>query len=101
MTLQTQNYQIVTGIPKVNLWFGILARLDVCYNHKVGELVPYYIDALQSLEYSRRKTGPWTTEGVQYKNKQMSTKFYDKEKESGNSEAYGILRQETTLGERR
>jgi hypothetical protein len=63
----------------------------------VGELVSYFIDALQSLEYSRRQTGPYTTQGAQYWNKQVCSKFYGKEKESGSTAAYGILRQEITL----
>jgi len=87
----------VEGIPVLNLWDGVLYRLDVCYDHKVGDLVPFYIQALQALEYSRRSTLPYTSQGVQYKNQQVTTKFYDKHKESGNPAALGILRQETSL----
>ena len=88
---------VIPGVPSVDLWTGIIYRLDPCYNHQVGELVPYYIDALQSLEYSHRKTGPYTTQGVQYNNKQVSTKFYNKEKKCGNPAAYENLRQEITF----
>ena len=87
----------ITGVPNVDLWNGALYRLDVCYNHQVGELVPYYVDALQPLEFSHRKTKPYTSQGVQYQSKSVTSKFYNKEKESSNSAAWGILRQETTL----
>ena len=57
---------------------------------------------MQSLEYSRRRTLPYTSEGVMFKNGQKVTKFYNKEKErmyekdfEGAQAAQGILRQET------
>ena len=86
----------VPGIPAFDIWEGELYRIDFCYNHHVGEQVPWYIPPLQHLEISRRKTGPYTSEGVEYFNKQVSSKFYNKEKESKNLLAHGILRQETT-----
>ena len=87
----------IPGLPVLDLRDAIINRLDICYNHQVGGLVPYFIKALQFLEYSRRDTKPYTTEGVQYYNGQRSTKFYDKQKECGDPAAHGILRQETTL----
>jgi hypothetical protein len=87
----------VPGILAFDIWEGELYRIDFCYNHPVGELVSWYVHALQPLEISRRRTLPYTTEGVQYLNKQVSSKFYNKEKESENPLAHGILRQETTL----
>ena len=80
----------VPGFPVLDLQDAIINRLDVCYNHQVENLVPYFIKALQYLEFPRRKTKPYTTEGVQYYNKQKSTKFYDKQKECGDPAAHGI-----------
>lgn len=87
----------VPGIPAFDIWEGELYRIDFCYNHQVGDLVPWYTTALQHLEMSRRRTSPYTSEGVQYSNKQVATKFYNKEKKPENPLAHGILRQETTL----
>jgi hypothetical protein len=92
-----------SGIPKIDLWDGVLYRLDVCHNHQVDDLVPYFIRAMKYLEISRRETFPYPS-GVQFKNGQKATKFYDKEQERlankdkiGALAARGILRQEITL----
>lgn len=95
-----ETISMIQGLPSLDLRHGVLYRLDICYNHQVGDLVPYYIGALQHLKYPRRKTAPYSDEGVQFRNKQQSTKFYDKEKECGSSEAHGILRQERTIRSR-
>ena len=87
----------IDGLPPVMVETGIVHRVDVYADHQVGDLVPYYIKALQPLEYRYLKTAPWTSQGVQYFNKQRCTKFYDKEKQSRNPINHGILRQETTL----
>jgi hypothetical protein len=83
--------------PEVDVGLGILTRLDIAYNHQVGESVYDYIRALSNLEYSRRKTMPYLYEGVQYMSKSVTTKFYNKEGECRDFAAYGILRQETTM----
>ena len=83
-------------IPSLDIGEGKIIRLDACYNHHVGEDLPFYIKALRPLKYSHRKTMPYTDEGVQFYSKQISTKFYDKERECKDSRAKGILRQETT-----
>jgi hypothetical protein len=36
----------VPHIPKLDIGEGILIRLDMCYNHQVGEAVDDYINAL-------------------------------------------------------
>lgn len=87
----------IEGLPSIDAGQGIVRRVDACYNHQVGDAVPYFIKAFTSLEFPYRRMLPYTGQGVLYLNKQASTKFYDKEKESGNSLAHGILRQETTL----
>lgn len=87
----------IEGLPSIDARQGIVRRADACYNHLVGDAVPYFIKALASLEFHYRKTMPYSSHGVQFMNKLASTKFYDKEKESRDPSAYGILRQETTL----
>jgi len=69
----------------------------MCYNHQVVEKVNDYIEALGKLEYPHRRTKHHRFEGVEFRAKRKTTKFYDKERESGDIEAKGILRQETTL----
>ncbi len=83
--------------PQFNLWEGILIRLDVCFNHQVGNLVFDYKEALSHLEYPHRKTVDYSIEGVEFKSRHIITKFYDKQLETSDPQAYGILRQETTI----
>lgn len=87
----------IPGIADLNLWEGILYRLDVCYNHQVENLAECYLQALGKLSYPRRKTITYRLETVAYQNGQVCTKFYDKFKQSGDYRAEGILRQETTF----
>jgi hypothetical protein len=87
----------VPNVPKLGLEEGILIRLDMCYNHQVGESVNDYIKALGSLDYPHRRTKHHRFEGVEYRAKHKTTKFYNKQTETGCVEAFGILRQETTL----
>lgn len=87
----------IPHIPKLDLAEGILIRLDMCYNHQVGEAVEDYIRAIGNLEYPHRRTKYHRNEGTEFRAKHKTTKFYNKERESGYAEAYGILRQEITL----
>lgn len=85
------------NLPNLDIREGVLIRLDMCYNHQVGDMVNDYIEALGNLEYPHRRTKHHRFEGVEYRAKHTTTKFYNKEHESGFEEAKGILRQETTL----
>jgi len=84
-------------VPKLDLAEGVLIRLDICYNHQVGDAVEDYIKALGNLDYAHRRTKHHRFEGVEFRAKHKTSKFYNKEWESGFSEAHGILRQEITL----
>jgi len=85
-------------LPQVDLGEGTLIRLDPCYNHQVGPLlVPDYINAIGQLEYPHRRTKLHRNEGAEFRAKHVTTKFYDKERETRNKQAAGILRQETSL----
>ncbi len=86
-------------VPKLDLAEGILIRLDMCYNHQVGETVEDYIKAIGNLDYPHRRTKHHRYEGVEFRAMHATTKFYNKERESGFAEAHGILRQEITLME--
>ena len=83
--------------PVLDLGEGILIRLDICYNHQVGDMVDDYIKALGRLDYPHRRTKYHLGEGAEYRAKHKTTKFYNKERETGRSEAAGLLRQELTL----
>ena len=98
-TIDTANFYLrdIPHAPNLDLAEGILIRLDICYNHQVGNLVGDYIKALGHLDYPHRRTKYHRTEGVEFRAKHKTTKFYDKEKESKKSEAAGLLRQELTL----
>lgn len=87
----------IPNVPKLDIAEGILIRLDMCYNHQVGDAVADYIKAMGSLDYPHRRTKHHRFEGVEFRAKHKTTKFYDKERESSNPEAFGILRQEITL----
>jgi hypothetical protein len=84
-------------VPILDIGEGKVIRLDMCYNHQVGDTVQDYIRALSNLEYPHRRTKHHRFEGVEYRTKHKTTKFYDKERESKDTKAKGILRQETTL----
>jgi hypothetical protein len=83
--------------PILDLAEGVLLRLDMCYNHQLGDAVEDYIRAIGNLEYPHRRTKYHRGEGVEFKTKHITTKFYNKQKETGMLEAAGILRQETTI----
>ena len=87
----------VPHAPILDLAEGVLIRLDMCYNHKVGETVDDYLKPLSNLDYPHRRTKYHRYEGVEFKAKHITTKFYNKQRETGKVEAFGILRQETTL----
>jgi hypothetical protein len=89
--------ETVPHIPRLDLAEGTLIRLDMCYNHQVGDAVDDYIKALGNLDYPHRRTKAHRYEGVEFRAKHKTTKFYNKERESGYSEARGILRQELTF----
>jgi hypothetical protein len=83
--------------PILDLAEGVLLRIDMCYNHQVGDAVDDYICAIGNLEYPHRRTKYHRGEGVEFKTKHITTKFYNKQRETGMIEAAGILRQETTI----
>lgn len=83
--------------PEVNIADGVLIRLDCCHNHQVGDAVDDFINAIGNLEYPHRRTKYHRGEGVEFRAKHKTTKFYNKERESGFVEAHGILRHETTM----
>lgn len=87
----------VRDIPILDIAEGILIRLDICYNHQVGDAVNDYIKALGNLDYPHRRTKTHRYEGVEYRAKHKTSKFYNKEHESGSIEARGILRHEITM----
>lgn len=86
----------IDALPPLDISKGILLRLDICHNHQVGPLVPDYINAIGHLEYPHRRTKHHKDEGVEFRAKRTTTKFYDKERECADPRASGILRQETS-----
>jgi hypothetical protein len=87
----------IPALPSVDLAEGILIRIDACYNHQVGPLVPHYINAIGTLDYPHRRTRLHRNEGAEFRSKHNATKFYDKLQEAKHPDAYGILRQESTF----
>ena len=81
----------------VNLSKAELDRIDLCYNHDVGDNVKDIIRYLFMLEMSGRKTKPYyPTYGVQFYSKWAALIFYDKYEECGLATAIGILREEAS-----
>jgi len=99
---------ILPGIPKLDLRKGILSRLDICYDFQVGQRISDYIWTLHYLEYPRRKTKPYSSEGVMYVNGEATLKFYNKPRQLlevlkdrvGAEKAMGKLRMELMCGPR-
>ena len=92
-----QKLLAVPHVPILDLAEGVLIRLDICYNYQVGDMVADYIRAIGNLDYPHRRTKHHKNEGVEFRAKHKTTKFYDKERETGMTEAVGLLRQEITL----
>ncbi len=84
------------ALPPLDISEGVLLRIDPCYNHQVGPLVPDYINAIGHLEFPHRRTKHHKDEGAEFRTKHGTAKFYDKMRECGDRNASGILRQEAT-----
>jgi hypothetical protein len=69
----------------------------MCYNHQVGDAVYDYVKAIGYLDYPHRNTKYHKSQGAEFRAKHITTKFYNKERETGTKEAAGILRQETSI----
>jgi hypothetical protein len=95
--IANESLAIVPNTPILDLAEGVLIRLDMCYNHHVGDAVDDYVKAFGNLDYPHRRTKFHRYEGVEFKAKHITTKFYNKQHETGTAEAFGILRQETTI----
>ena len=87
-------------VPHLDIAEGILIRLDMCYNHQVGDMVNDYIEAMGNLSIHTAEQNTTVLKGWNIAPKHITTKFYNKEHESGFVEAKGILRQETTIAKR-
>ena len=85
------------GFPTIDILMGNVVRIDFCFNHYVGALVPQYLDILSKLPYSHREPTKYERATVSYKSKSHSTSFYDKQRESRSPLAHGVLRQEQRI----
>jgi hypothetical protein len=65
--------------------------------HAVRQDLEDYIRVIGNLDYPHRRTKHHRYEGVEFRAKHKTTKFYNKERECSMAEAHGILRQEITL----
>jgi hypothetical protein len=74
-----------------------VSRLDICYNHDVGQHLTDYIQAFSRLRHSRRDTVTFNAETAEFRDKSTKWKFYDKHAETKGEAPAGMLRQETTL----
>ena len=85
------------GVPELDIRKGEIIRLDIAYNHPVGDLIHAYIDYLSTQNYSRRKNKTYLHETVYFGANSVSLTFYDKFRECGFEEAKGLLRQEISF----
>jgi hypothetical protein len=87
---------------KIDLNQHEMDRVDLCYNHYVGDHVNAIIAKLFKLNYPKRATKPYyPTNGVQFYSKASTLIFYDKESESKDNKARGIIREEASYGDKR
>jgi len=80
-------------IPPLDFGNGILSRLDVCWNHQVGEYVADYLQAIGKLSYPQRERIIYEG-GVLFKSRGISTTYYDSYSRNRKLSAVGYLRQE-------
>jgi hypothetical protein len=84
-------------LPNVDLSSGRMLRLDIPYNHQVGERAPDYINYLSKIRYPSRTTTCFPYETVYFKNKTIQTMFYDKRGQTVQQIAKGYLDAETKV----
>lgn len=96
LNIVSRELRLIPQVPALIMEEGLVYRIDVCRNHQVGDLLPYYIDAFSHLKFPHRNTIHYLNQGVQFKADCTSSKYYDKKNESKFPQAYGILRQEVT-----
>ena len=105
------------GLPEVDVTKGIIHRIDLCYDHVVGNCVGDYLLVLRDLDYSHREptisytaADAYSTKGtgVSFRSNTHSTTFYDKQAEMLKHsdtrflpKAVGILRQEQRINSKR
>ena len=88
----------ISLLPEINLWQGVLGRIDFCHNYQLGEDVGEYIDVISELNLSRRVRKCYQTSVYfESEKRRVVSKFYDKFAECGLPTARGILRQEISL----
>lgn len=93
------NHEAIPDLPSVAEM--TVSRLDLCWNFQVGQLLPYYVNALGKLDYPRRTKACFNSETIEFGVKSTKTKFYDKRAEAGSECPAGILRFEVTFHARR
>jgi hypothetical protein len=83
-TIKLANMYLATvpHAPILDLAEGILNRLHMCYNHFVGSAVDDLLNAIGYLDYPHRRTKYHKYEGAEFRAKHITTKFYNKERET-------------------
>ena len=96
-------------LPPIDIENGKISRIDYCFNHNVGENIRSYLDVIsqgylphrdKDIWYNNPKKSSAKNNGVNFNSKMVKGKFYDKEMECHNPQAYGMLRQEVVYSDR-
>ena len=86
-------------LPRLDVREGAVYRIDLVYNHQVGEYLTFFKKAFPLLHYPHRKTKPYLDQGTLFFSKYDSAMFYDKELKSKDPRAHGVWRHERRLAQ--
>ncbi len=79
----------------------VLYRIDIAVNFQVGKSVQDFLRVLSLRHYPHRDTDAKLGKQVQFSTEYLVLIFYDKQKQCGNMDAFGILRMEARFCSKR
>lgn len=104
----------IEGLPLIDAGHGLLSRVDFCINYSVGAHVSDYLEVKGQLDFDHRNKSVFSNKrklpfkldkksngsvinGVLFSSSNVSTTFYDKQKECLSINAAGLLRHEARI----
>jgi len=104
----------IPGLSSIDSSDGIMTMVDFCHNYHLGQMLPYYMEVLlnkrnphrhfksfENADYFPHKANQGKVNGgingISLESSTVTTSYYLKEDECGDTRAAGILRQEERL----
>lgn len=95
----------IDGFPNdLDIWKGIIRRIDYCFQFDLGEDINSYVDVISHLNYPYRRRDAHANDpkrgkdnGVCFSCKSSRCTFYDKGLDTSARDFFGVLRMESSL----